>query len=220
MVRRDDFVKHFLTRALKPLEALAIAVVCCLGCASRSTDTLVADLQDDDEYIRAKAASELAMRKDPLAIEPLIAALSDKNEDVRWEASLALEAFGRTALAPLSVALASKDSTSRRESAAVLFRMYERTHDGGLSKLFAEALANKDYAIIAGAYRYYLRGEIEGAEPDLISALYQYGTSGMAADFANCGKGRLGDAARKWASDHHYSMVPAGSRQVGAVRKP
>jgi hypothetical protein len=102
----------------------------------------------------------------------------------------------------------------------VLYRTYEKTHDTRLSKLFSEALANKDYAIIAGAYRYYLRGEIEGSEPVLIVALYQYGTSGMTTDFANSGRSRLGDAARKWASDHGYSMVPAGSRQTGAVRKP
>jgi hypothetical protein len=210
----------FMGIAIRPLGLLAIGLVLCLGCSPRSTEALVDELTDEDPFTRAKAASELTVRMDPATVGPLVTALDDESEDVRWEASLALVAIGRPAVEPLSAALKSKKDSLRRDAATVLYRIYESTHDPQLAERFAEALSRKDYAVVAGAYRYYLHGEMLGAEPVLIGAIREFGSSGMAADFANSGKGRLVTAARQWVSDHGYSMVPVGSRQPGLGGTP
>jgi hypothetical protein len=46
--------------------------------------------------------------------------------------------------------------------------------------------------------------------PELERILFASGTKEMAETYLNCGQGRLAEAARTWASDHGYTILPIG----------
>lgn len=60
-----------------------------IGCSK--IDREIKRLNDKDPAVRMEAAKELGQLKEPQAVEPLIAALNDENESVRWRAAEALE---------------------------------------------------------------------------------------------------------------------------------
>ncbi len=69
---------------------------------------------------RAYAAAILGEIADPSAVEPLVRALHDENDDLRCQASGALAKFGRRAVEPLAELLADPDPDVRIVAAGVL----------------------------------------------------------------------------------------------------
>ena len=69
---------------------------------------------------RVYAAAILGEIADPAAVEPLVRALHDRNDDLRCQASGALAKFGRRAVEPLAAMLADPDPEVRIVAAGVL----------------------------------------------------------------------------------------------------
>jgi len=70
-------------------------------------------MKDPDFKIQNAAASALGKIKDPRAIEPLIAALSSRNQWVRDAAGFALPKIGAPAVKPLIAALSDPNADAR-----------------------------------------------------------------------------------------------------------
>lgn len=87
-----------------------------IGCSR--TDRLIRQLKHEDANVRAEAAEALGVRKDPQAVEPLLAALKDKDPEVRRRAAGALREIGDPqAVEPLLAALKDEDAGVRWEAA-------------------------------------------------------------------------------------------------------
>lgn len=70
------------------------------------------------------------------------------------------------------------------------------------------ALKNKDFDILLGAYRFFLdRPGIESTSV-LIELLQRRGTPEMAEDFLNARDPGLHEPAEEWARKHKYTIVP------------
>ncbi|MEO0160809.1 MAG: HEAT repeat domain-containing protein [candidate division WOR-3 bacterium] len=59
-----------------------------------ASERFIADLKDEDSYVRRYAAEALGKIGDNRAVEPLIAALKDEDSDVRRYAEEALKKIG------------------------------------------------------------------------------------------------------------------------------
>jgi HEAT repeat protein len=76
---------------------------------NKDVNTWIQDLENPDWQIRASAASELGVLKDPLAVQPLILALKDKKWQVQEKAAWALGEIGdKQAVEPLLKLLKGK----------------------------------------------------------------------------------------------------------------
>ena len=100
------------------MRAVAAAALGAIGDA-RAVDPLITALTDQDKQVRAAAASGLGSIKDARAIGPLISALPDDDPGV-WTARNALAQSGASAVEPLIAALGDKDWTIRRGAAQTL----------------------------------------------------------------------------------------------------
>jgi twitching motility protein PilT len=136
----DDLVEpaiELLDDEDEEIRALAIFVASLFEDA-RVVPALISRLQDQDWWIRISTADSLGRLGDERAVEPLIAALTDK--DVRWAA---VEALGRLAdprsLKPLAELLRDRDADVRIE---VLLALRKFDHPGVLSVV--EQVATKD----------------------------------------------------------------------------
>ena len=86
---------------------------------SLSYNPLIEALITGDEATRGKAAKVLGDKKDPSAIEPLIASLGDRDYSIDGAAE-ALANIGKPAVDPLMVALNNKDKDVRRGAVEAL----------------------------------------------------------------------------------------------------
>ena len=80
---------------MRPRNPTIPLLLCCVlvaGCGSDETGTLIEQLKAEDPEARRDAAKNLGERKDPRAVEPLIAALKDTELPVQCAAA---EALGR-----------------------------------------------------------------------------------------------------------------------------
>ena len=76
----------------------------------RAVEPLIAALKDKDSDVRYAAAKALGEIKDPRAVEPLIAVPKDYYSGVRYAVTEALVKIGAPAMEPLIAALKDKDS--------------------------------------------------------------------------------------------------------------
>lgn len=83
-------------------------------------ESLIQALKVEKGEAKAKVAVVLGSIGDIRAIRPLVQALSDEDENVRWGATWALEKIGGAATNALSRALASEDRDTRRDAAIAL----------------------------------------------------------------------------------------------------
>jgi HEAT repeat protein len=105
-----------------------------LGCIWQFPDLV--GLGDTDTEIRRVAAKALGRIWDARAIEPLIAALRDRDHRVRECAADALGAFGAMAIEPLASLLSYKDREIRRS----IGRAFARISDGKVIEILASAV--------------------------------------------------------------------------------
>jgi len=94
-----------------------------IGDGAATQPLVEAMLNDGEEEVREYAASALGKIGDERAVEPLLRALKDKDEDVRWQATLALVKIGEPAVEPSIEALKDKDLNVRRGVAYVLGKL-------------------------------------------------------------------------------------------------
>lgn len=76
---------------------------------SAAVPPLLDALDAPQQHIRWEAAKALAEIADPATVERLVAALGDKDSDVRWVVGGALIALGRVAVKPLLTTLTKSD---------------------------------------------------------------------------------------------------------------
>ncbi|MCR4439679.1 MAG: HEAT repeat domain-containing protein [bacterium] len=103
----DENLARILLRMLalkeEPVVSLAISGLVQMG--ERSIDMVIESMRSPSELVRRNAARVLGEMRNPEAIEPLVAALSDTSEKVHQAASQALVRFGRLATHALLRAL-------------------------------------------------------------------------------------------------------------------
>ena len=80
-----------------------------VGIGSVAVPTLLTALDAPRQHVRWEAAKTLAEIGDPAGAERLVAALADKDSDVRWVVGAALIALGRAAARPLLTTLRQSD---------------------------------------------------------------------------------------------------------------
>ncbi len=143
-----------------------------------TVEPLIATLQDNtkNKYARELAAEVLEKLGDTRAIEPLIAALQDKEGDVRAAAAKALEKFGDSrAIEPLIAALQDKEGDVRAAAAKALAKIGD---DRAIEPLIA-ALRDTDSKVRESAMEalkridrdWYRSKWAKKQVPDFISAL-------------------------------------------------
>ncbi|MBI2350539.1 MAG: hypothetical protein HYV00_03500, partial [Deltaproteobacteria bacterium] len=95
--------------------------------------------------------------------------------------------------------------------------------DSRAVEFMVSALEDKDLAIVAGAYAFFIRQGVPGSEDILMNALNEHGYEVMAEDFLTCGNSELEEAAHKWALENESEIKPApGSKNSplwGSSRK-
>jgi HEAT repeat protein len=200
----------------------------------RAVEPLIAALKDADAKVRFYAAGALAKLNDPRAVEPLIATLRDADSTVNSGAALALRDIGAPAVQPLMAALKDENPEVRRRVAWVLGDIKDpRAVEPLIAALeddadsivrwnsatalqeigtpaperMLPALRERDLAVVAKAYPFFIVRAEPGSEEVLAQALNAHGTLEMAMDYLNCGNGLLGGAAQRWAKAHGYSEV-------------
>jgi len=206
-----------------------------------AVEPLIAVLQNNNSHGRGSAAAALGRIKDERAVGPLVTALKDRDSELRSQAATALSNIGRPAVDPLLAALQSGEGELRTMAADSLGKIRDPRAAGPLIAALKDedrkfrkraaralrqfdddprtveslitALKDKDLAVIAGAYGFYLRRAFPSTKDILIEALNSFGDASMADDLLNCGNKKLEGAARVWASNHGYKIMPFhGSR--------
>jgi hypothetical protein len=108
---------------------LLLGLLACAGCGKqKSTDELIADLKAPGERDRIVAVRLLPQHKGDAArvVPALIAALKDKQDDVRWSAAIGLGYFGeqaRDAIPALQAAQRDRDARVREGASVALSRI-------------------------------------------------------------------------------------------------
>jgi HEAT repeat protein len=192
-----------LVAALKMSDpALKNAVVDALGKTKSplAIAALVGPLNDPyDGMMHMAAANALAEIPDSGAVSPLIESLKGPSfGGARESLPGALVKLGSLAVEPLIAVLHDPDSHTRLIAAATLANIKDPRATSALLK----ALQERNGAVIAGAYMFYVdRGEA-GSEDALIEALKQFGGEQMAGYLLNCGNATVEVAARNWEKSH------------------
>jgi hypothetical protein len=108
---------------------LLLCLLACAGCGKqKSTDELIADLKAPGERERIVAVRLLPQHKGDAArvVPALIAALKDRQDDVRWSAAIGLGYFGeqaRDAIPALQAAQHDRDARVREGAGVALSRI-------------------------------------------------------------------------------------------------
>lgn len=199
-------------------------------------DRVINQLRSRTPAVREEAARKLGDLKDPSAVEPLVLILKkDKDSRVRWSAEDALVNIGGPAVEPLIKMLKDDSWRVRRRAVRTLGKIKEpraieplvalmkadedcyvrkcaaraigEINDSRVSEILIPALKNKDWEVIEGAYRYYIRRGEPGSEAVLIEALSKFWNKTMVIDFLNSGNRQLGEAAADCAKKRGYSTT-------------
>ncbi len=178
-------------------------------------------LHDIHPSVRKAAAWSLGQTGRRKAVEPLIAALQDPDEEVRREAVEALVRIGTPAMQPLVSALREEDSEVRRRVAEVIGRFYSSSDTEPLMHAFVLS-ALKDGDALSRARMATLLGEIgDGwAVKPLIEALYYFNVREAAGKaILGIGEPALGPlmAALK---HHHIPVRKAAAQLLGCIGDP
>ncbi len=199
-------------------------------------DTLINQLQGRDPGVRGEAARKLGDLKDSRAVEPLVAILKkDKNREVRWSAEDALVNIGGPSVEPLMKMLKDDSWRARRRAVRTLGKIkdpraieplvalmktdddcYVRKYaaraigeinDPRINGILIPALKKKDWEVLEGAYRFYVRRGDPGSEAVLIETLNKYWNKMMVIDFLNSGNPQLREAAADCVKKRGYSTT-------------
>jgi HEAT repeat protein len=178
------------------------------------------------------AADVLGQIGDPAAVEPLIKVLEHENSNVRAAAAKALiEIPDRRAMQPLERTLGDWDAGPNAAAALealgwkpktdeqrIIFLVANRDKQGLLESweqtrkvLLAEARSDDKKRINNAVGAFISIGKEEDVD-DLINILMNYGEKEMAIMFLNCGNERLAAAAKFWAKEMGYLVLPFASR--------
>jgi HEAT repeat protein len=149
------------------------------------------------------AAFALGEIKDARAVEPLIAALQDKDAEFREEVARALgEIKDPRADAALTAALKDPEPNVIHAAANALGQI----GDPQAVNVLLTALREHNAEIIAGAGNFFIKRGEPGTEDALIEALNKSGDKWLAEDMMNSGNEKLSNAANDWASSHNYEI--------------
>ena len=89
----------------------------------KSIDDLILDLKDSDDFVKEEAIGTLELKGEE-AVEPLIAALDDRNKDIKLGAIEVLKAIGDSRAIPALVkTLEDRNKLVRREASTALTTM-------------------------------------------------------------------------------------------------
>ncbi len=149
-----------------------LVITCCWGCSSSSTsdhvDEEIQRLKSWFASVRQDAAKELGWTKDRRAVEPLIAALKDRDCRVRYEAMKALgEIKDPRAVGPLIAAMKEVEGARMQEVAAnALVKIGAPTVDPMVAEL-------RDHKSKVGIWAVIVLGEIKDSRAvvPLVAAL-------------------------------------------------
>ena len=181
---------------------------------SRALEVMIKAVSDEDSIIDSAAQRYLSASKDPRALAALVEALRHPNPHESpsgFSDASALSEAGAPAVDPLSALLHDADGTIRVNAARAL----EPINDPRVRALLLAALHERNVAVLAGAYTFYLDLGEPGTEDLVIEALNQFGDEYMSSFMLNCGNVRLEDAARAWSLATYH--VPANPFVVGGV---
>jgi HEAT repeat protein len=220
----------------------------------------ISALNNPDARVRRKAVLALGVLQDPRAVRPLLGLLQNNTESGEVKSAAIDALNGAYAVEPLIYAMNDADQNVRKGAAIALrnidcwdeerhckFKSAETdslislSHDpsdlvraavaGALGHMASpravnvllQALKDRDLAMIAGAFVFYVkRGEL-GSEDALIEILNSSasdlsstgGNFRMAEIFLNSGNPKLESAAMKWSKDNKIEVInrSAGSEQ-------
>ena len=178
---------------------------------------LMAALDDEDTYVRSRAALALGEIGEA-ALAGLIAALRDGNDRVRWGAALALgEIGGSSAVEALVGALSDPDEGVRQRVAGALGDIGEPAVPSLIEALRSDEEVRRQGAIAAF-------GQIgRPAVPSCILALRDGGDwrvrSGVARALGEIGERRGADALIRALEDEREEVREAAREALGSIRK-
>jgi HEAT repeat protein len=137
------------------------------------------------------------------ATEPLVAALRDRNLDVRYAAFTALKQVADyRAVQPLARIMQDQAHEARWLAAEILVAIGKRDPDA--VKSITDVLEKNDLRAVAKNYAFFIKLGRPGTERTLVKALYRYGNKRMCLDYLNCGNETLDQAGHHWAKLHGY----------------
>lgn len=146
----------------------------------------------------ARAADALGKMGDPRAVEPLIAALKDPD----FPSNAAADALGQIgdlrAVEPLIAALENE----RYDRALLALVQIGRDDPSVLVPYLQDTSTVK-------VYRALIRLGDSATTSALVAALDAYGDEEMAQVYLNCGNDLLEAAAKRWAKEHGYMVMPS-----------
>ena len=198
---------------------------------SSDFEPLLAALKDINPEVRERSA-EVLMRRGGEMREPYIGnaikeliTVSEQDEKpmVRRYARLALRNMGTKIIEPLIATLKDENPDRRISASWTLYWVWNKYNDMRAILPLITAVEEKDVAVVAGAYYFFLERGEDGTQPILIEALNQYGhrSKEMVTDYLNCGEPQLRKAAEQWAHTHGYYIKPSefgGHRGWGSKR--
>jgi hypothetical protein len=153
---------------------------------------------------------------DPRSVLPLIAALKDKDVNVRLSAAAGLGKIkDPRAVEPLIAVLKDTDVRVRRDAAFVLGEIGDARAVNALS----EAFRNRDVEVIVGAHNFFIERGEPGSEDVLIRTLEESGIEYMADDFLSSGNAKLEEAAHAWGETSGHVLRGSGRVVWGSARQ-
>jgi hypothetical protein len=159
-------------------------------------------LRSRDPRARAAGAEQLGRLGDRSAVPLLLTALKDPAAQVRVSATTALaEMREPRAVEPL-VGLLKDEGVSWHAAQALVDIGGPRAE-----AVLLDALRRRDYGVMAGAHRFYLRQRSPDMEPALLELLRKSGDLAVAQGFIVEGSPRLAEAARSWAGTQGFTLV-------------
>jgi HEAT repeat protein len=180
---------------------------------NRALDILIQSLRDKSPYIRNISAMTLGKYKDGKTIEPLISLFSDDDWGVRHVAQESLIEMGSLAVDELINIINSNTKKKRIIAGFTLSQI----NSPKAATYLKNCINNKDIEVVIGAYEYYIEQGDDSSIIILIDALKKDSSITMAEVFLNCGNWALNEAARKWANDNKYIIIPSSKESEGAI---
>jgi HEAT repeat protein len=132
----------------------------------KGVEDLVHTLRDStDPMVRQYAAYLLGKAQNPRAIQPLVEALGDFDKSVREQATLALSAIGKAAIAPLSAAMKEPKWETRYRAAEALGKIAD---EKAVQPLIQALKDNRDHVRYMAAKGLREFGNSEAVDPMII----------------------------------------------------